>query len=269
MHMKRISGEESLAAFVDRLQGIGRYSFTLREVRALPGRSETGIQVALGRLKQQGRIVSPRRGFFVIVPIEYRSAGSPPAAWFIDALMGFMEQPYYVGLLSAAALHGAAHQQPMAFQVITDRATRPSSAARVRIEYHVNRAVESVPVEEMQTETGSMRVSTPAVTAFDLVRYAGAAGHLSNVATVLLELAETLSPDALADVASLYSAPDAQRLGYLLEAVGQGHLTAPLRDRLSMRRHRVVRLAPGRPAGRRKVDHRWRIIPNTRLEVDR
>jgi len=33
--------------------------------------------------------------------------------------MAYLEQPYYVGLLGAASLHGAAHQQPQQFQVVT------------------------------------------------------------------------------------------------------------------------------------------------------
>ena len=81
------------------------------------------------------------------------------------------------------AIHGAAHQQPMVFQVITDRPTRPARAGRVRIEFYMSRQVETAPVVEVQTETGSMRVSTPETTAYDLVRFAPAAGRLSNVAT--------------------------------------------------------------------------------------
>jgi len=65
--------------------------------------------------------------------------------------MRFLEQPYYVGLLSAAATHGAAHQQPMVFQVVTDRPTRPARAGRVRIEFHMSRQVETAPVVEVQT----------------------------------------------------------------------------------------------------------------------
>ena len=250
------------------LQANGRYSFTLGEVRALPGRSVKSIQAALGRLKQQGRITSPRRGFFVIVPMEYRKSGCPPASWFIDDLMRFMQQPYYVGLLSAAALHGAAHQQPMAFQVITDRPTRPARAAGIRIEFHINRAVDLIPIVEMQTETGNMRVSAPATTAFDLVRYASTAGHLSNVATVLGELAEKLDANALIEVAALYSVPDAQRLGYLLEMIGHRHLDAQLWDWLSERRYRVVSLVPGAPTNHEKVDRRWKVIPNADVETD-
>ena len=237
-----------MSSFVDERQAAGTYSFSLEDARALPGRSDKGLEVALARLKRVGRIVSPRRGFFVIVPIEYKSAGSPPASWYVDDLMCFLGQPYYVGLLSAAALHGAAHQQPMVFQVVTDRPTRPAECARIRIEFHVNRALGSLRLVDMQTETGTMKVSSPAVTAFDIVRYPAASGHLSNVATVLGELAEKLDPQALVDVAPAYALADVQRLGYLLDALGHGELTDSLARWLTQRRHRRVALVAGRSA---------------------
>lgn len=53
-------------------------------------------------------------------------------------------------------------------------------ARRVRIEFHVKRSLQSTPVAKVQTETGSMRVSTPEATAFDLVRFARSAGELSR-----------------------------------------------------------------------------------------
>ena len=31
--------------------------------------------------------------------------GSPPASWFIDDLLEYLGQSYYVGLLSAAEIH--------------------------------------------------------------------------------------------------------------------------------------------------------------------
>ena len=52
--------------------------------------------------------------------------------------------------------------------------------------------------------SGSMRVATLERTGYDLVRYPGAAGHLSNVATVLSELAEKMNPEALLELAPLF-----------------------------------------------------------------
>ena len=89
---------KSVGSFVDDLQTNGRYMFTRAEVEATDNRSRVSVQAALRRLKKRGRVVSPRRGFYVVIPVEYRSAGCPPASWFIDDLMRFHEQPYYVSL---------------------------------------------------------------------------------------------------------------------------------------------------------------------------
>jgi len=259
---------KSVGSYVNDLQAGGRYTFTRANVEGAHHGSEIGIQAALRRLKQRGRVVSPRRGFYVVVPVEYRSAGCPPASWFIPELMRYLEQPYYVGLLSSAAIHGAAHQQPMTFQVLTDRPTRLVQVARVRIEFHVSRQIDRSYIFDAQTETGSMRVATPEQTAYDLVRYSGAAGHLSNVATVLYELAEKMNSEALLALAPLFKLPDVQRLGHLLDLVDQDSLADPLATWLNKRRNRHVLLRAGAKTKNIKADNRWGVVPNEVVEVD-
>lgn len=86
--------------------------------------------------------------------------------------MASLGDPYYVGLRSAAGLHGAAHQQPQEFQVVTARARRPMVAGRARIRFLVKRDPERASTAYVQTETGTgiMRVPTPESTALDLVQ---------------------------------------------------------------------------------------------------
>lgn len=260
--------DKPIAAWVDSLQAAGRYTFTRRDVQQAAGRSAVAVDSALRRLKQKGRIQAPRRGFFVIVPVEYRTAGCPPATWFVADLMRFLGQPYYVGILSAAALHGAAHQQPMAFQVVTDQPTRPANAGRVRIEFHMSRVLKQTPVVVMPTETGSIRVASPEATAFDLVRYPAAAGYWSNVATVLDELAERMQPGALDRCAAHQATPDVQRLGYLLGCIDREELADCLANRLAGQRVRPVLLATKHKPGRAKPHPTWRVVPNVKVEVD-
>jgi predicted transcriptional regulator of viral defense system len=181
--------------------------------------------------------------------------------------MSYLHQPYYVGLLSAAAIQGAAHQQPMAFQVMTSKPTRPTVTGRVRIRFFTNRLIDQMPVTEAQTETGTMRISTPEVTAFDLVRYPQGAGHLSNTAMVLSELAESIEAEALVAVARRVRIPEVQRLGYLLDLVGEGRIAKPLAAWLRDRRPRTILLRPdGPPNGGR--DPRWNVVPNEKLALD-
>jgi predicted transcriptional regulator of viral defense system len=223
---------------------------------------------SLLRLKKRGRVVSPRRGFHVIVPTEYRSAGAPPPSWFIDDLMRFLRQPYYVGLLSAAALHGASHQQSMVFQVVTDRPTRPAVAGRARVEFRMSRSVEVTPMEVTQTETGSMLISTPEATAVDLARFAHACGGWGNVATVLAELAEQIDPEKLRLLAVTARTPELQRLGFLLDRVGRPQLADSLLQVLSSRRYRRVLLAPDASRGSASAASPWRVIPNEGIETE-
>lgn len=253
--------------WVSHLQSMGRYAFTRSQAESDTGRSFIAVQSALRRLKQQKLIVSPRRGFYVIVPPEYRVIGSPPANWFIDDLMHFLGQPYYVGLLSAAAFHGGAHQQPMVFQVITDRPIREIHAGRVAIRFYMNSRTECFPVVQKQTETGTMRVATPETTAFDLVRYPAGAGNLGRVASVLSELADSMEPGALIGLAPLVHIPDVQRLGYLLDQVGNTDLATPLFEWLSSRHPRAVPLVPGEQT-EVVVDGRWHVLPNADLELE-
>ena len=267
-NMKSNKARERLSSFVERLQGAGRYTFRREEAETKSGGSPVAVQASLRRLKQKGRIVSPRRGFYVIVPAEYRTAGAPPASWFIHDLMGYLEQPYYVGLLSAAAIHGAAHQQPMVFQVVTDRRTRSIHVGRGRILFVRSAHVGDVPVTQVQTETGTMPVSTPEATALDLVHHAAQAGHLSNVATVLAELGESIDPDRLQEMARSARAPDIQRLGYLLDLVQLSDLADRLAEVLAARPHRRVPLHPGLEDPGADVERRFRVAPNVTVEPD-
>ena len=207
------------------------------------------------------------KGFYVIVPPEYRAVGAPPASWFIDDLMKYLDRPYYVGLLSAAAIHGAAHQQPMVFQVITDKPHREVRAGKVVIQFSMANNVLKMPVTEKQTETGTMRMATPETTAFDLVRFSSSAGNLNNVATVLVEISESIEADALVNIAPLVKLSDVQRLGYLFDALGRSALVNPLAKWLAKRKPRAILLNPGSDS-QGEMDNRWHVLPNIDLEID-
>lgn len=258
----------TLYEWIEALPEDGRYVFSRADAENVTDASDAAIKMTLYRLKKSGAIVSPRRDFFVVVPREYRSAGSPPASWFIDDLMRHRGRQYYVALLSAAALHGAGHQQPMAFQLVTDAVERNVEVGRVRIEFHVSVLVEGAATERVQTETGSMVVSTPETTAFDLVRFPAACGYWSNVATVLAELAEKLDADRLIAGASRVAGSDVQRLGWLLELVEENELADALAEELEGQRLLPTPLTSARDSADAPLDPRWRVLVNDDVEPD-
>jgi predicted transcriptional regulator of viral defense system len=188
------SARLALSSYASRLLSAGRGVFSMDEAQKEIGVSRGAFLDAAERLQRRGQLIRPRRGFYVIVPPQYLAMGAPPPEWFIDALMRNERRPYYVGLLSAAATHGASHQAVMEFQVVTDKPLPDIEAGRSRItfSYRKDIAAVSAGIEDRKTPAGYMKLSSPELTVFDLVRYPHSGAGLDNVATVLSELAERL-----------------------------------------------------------------------------
>jgi predicted transcriptional regulator of viral defense system len=255
--------------YVEGLLASGRHTFTRAEAEAALGTSAVATYHALRRLRSQGWLAMPRRGFYLVVDPEYRVLGAlPPIAW-IDDLMRFEGAPYYVGLLSAAALHGAAHQQPQEFQVVAGAVFRPITVGRVRIRFFFRRRMDAAVTEPVKTSSGFIPVSTPEMTAFDLVLYRKGAGSIDHVATVISELGERCNAGRLVALAEAGAdLPVVQRLGYLLELSGHVALADALAAFLATRSPRAVRLEP---ASRQAVcgrSERWHVLVNTTVEVE-
>jgi len=208
---------------------------------------------------------SPARGFYVILPPEYQSLGCLPAEQFIPALMERIGLQYYIGLLSAAQYYGAAHQRPQAFQVVLAKNRRPIRCGRIRVAFIARKCVGEIPVHSFNTPRGTVRVSSPAATAVDLVGYPQHAGGFDAVATVLSELAESIDPHELAEVAASAPIPWAQRLGYILEGLGFAEKAAPLAQYVSRHARRWTVLVPGRPQEAANGDAAWKIRVNAQL----
>jgi predicted transcriptional regulator of viral defense system len=255
------------ARLVDRLAASGRYHFTTGDAVKALGVSPVAARAALRRLAAKGAIVSPHRGFHVIVPPEYRRLHCLPAEQFVPQLMAHLGIAYYAGLLTAAQFHGAAHQRPQAFQVLVQRNRAPIECGEVRVEFLARKAIARVPVTEVNTPRGVLRISSPEATAIDLVGYQGKAGGVDTVATVLAELAERLDADKLVATARTAPIPWAQRLGYLLDHAGAADKTDRLAKWVRGHATEYAQLIPGgRRAGERSK--KWRLVANAKVEIE-
>ena len=247
----------------------GRYHFTTAEMRAALGVSEAATRLSLGRLARKGVIASPARGFYVIVPPEYRRLGCLPAEQFIPALLAHLDRPYYAALLSAAQFHGAAHHRPQTFQVALLGSRRPVSCGAVDVSFLVRKRLADVPVQSFNTPRGTIRVSTVEATAVDAVGYEKRIGGLDQVATVLGELAERIDPDLLVAAARTAPVPWAQRLGFLLGVVGAADKALSLRAHVRQRARDIALLAPAGPDDRQASrDDDWKLRINARVEAE-
>jgi predicted transcriptional regulator of viral defense system len=266
--MKSDSSCPNAREYIIGLAASGRYHFTSLEARSALGVSPAAAKLALNRLAKRGLVASPARGFYVVVPPEYRSLACLPADQFIPALMKQLNLPYYVGLLSAAQYYGAAHQRPQEFQVFLAKSHRPIHCGAVRVVFMLRKHLKDVPIQSFNTPRGTLLVSSPEATVLDLVCYIQHAGGLNQVATVLSELAERIDPEKLAGAARTVPVGWAQRLGYLLEHLGFDAKVPTLKEYVGKYAKQSTVLLPKAPLKRSRRNKGWKIYVNASVAAE-
>jgi predicted transcriptional regulator of viral defense system len=253
---------KSFSDLVDGLQARGSYTFTFSELAKTSGMRESSARKAVQRLEAQRRIVRVWQDFWVIVPLEYSSKGMLPTEWFIDELMRHIGSDYCVGLLSAAALHGAAHQQPQVFQVLIPGVLRAVKRRGVHIRFFKRKCVADRLVEKKKTPTGYLVCTRAELTLFHLIAFEKDCGGIHNVYSIIDELAESLDSELLREAAAVESrTPVLQRAGWMLERLGYEHASNEVHGVLSGRSFRSVALDTTAPRDGEKSE-RWKIIEN-------
>ena len=266
--------KQSIEKWVEYQLSLGKYGFSLGTLREeFPERSATALKFSLKRLSDKKKILSIYKGYYLIIPPQYAGKGILPPVLFVDDLMDYLQRPYYLGLLTAAAFHGAAHQRPQETFVMTVLPPlRTTMKKGIRIHYISIRRIPEELLEKRKTETGYINISNPALTATDLIQFEKRAGGLMRVTTVLDELAETLAPASF-NRTLLRHAPvkTLQRLGYLLEFICQKKELADTLFKemmeLNLRLYRTPLKASGKTKGF-SSRNRWKVIVNTEIETD-
>lgn len=245
----------------------GRYTFSLGEAESVVGTGEK-TRKALNRLAKQGWLFSPSKGFYVIIDPQHQGSGFLPVEWFIDDWMKHLGGHYYLGILTAAMLHGASHQKPQQVQVVRDKVFADMDKDPYHISFFYKKDIPGDCCEQRQTPAGFFKISTPEMTAYDILRYPKACPSLDLAATVLQELGEKISPDRLAAlVDSGAEVAVIQRLGWLLDYTGWTEKTGSLAERLRDKQMVWRPMRTDMPKdGPREL--KWRVIANADIEAD-
>lgn len=259
---------QTLSHFIDCLQAKGQYFLSKRKTMQLLDVTDGALRSSIKRLVKKKRLFRLKQDLYMIIPLEYRNIGAPPPEWFIDYLMKAYKARYYVGLLTAASLHGASHQQSQIYQVITDKPLRSLKIGRARIKFYLKKDFHDTALVKKKTSTGYICVSNPELTAFDLIQYLKQSGHINHVSTVLAELGEEINAQRLSKIAKYYALPCIQRTGYILDLVGFVHKTKHLLKYV----HRFpARYYPLRPDKKWNIENKntnWHLYINEQLEPD-
>jgi predicted transcriptional regulator of viral defense system len=250
----------------EQLLSEGTNTVTIDEVESRTGTTRNAVYLGVKYAMDQKRLFSPTRGFYVVVPPEYRSTGVVPATHFIDPMMSHLGIDYYVGLTTAAGWWGSSHHASQEFQVIVNARLPNRTIGNVRLRFISRAGLDNNAIRQVAGPRTMLNISSPDLTAVDLATDPAHVGGLSNVATILAELADLNGP-RIGELAKRRTRADARRLGWLLSLVRRDvnpHALMKLADPMH---GQPTLLAPSKPrAG--KVDHDWNVLVNTNVEPD-
>ncbi len=270
----------SIQEFVDSQLARGRGFFTKPTAMAELGLSPEALKSAIARLSKKGGLVSPRRGFYLILRPEDRVLGAPDPARWIDPLMKFLEIDYRISLLRAATFHGASHQAAMVFQVIAPRQLPDIKIGRQRVEFlyqspkAFSQANDSEWLTQLKTtEAGFAKVAGVELTMLDVCRYFHRAGGINAAAQAVNDLGKKAEARILAKAASVYENSAVRRLGYLLERFGhfrQANALRPFAEKAKSFKPLDPSVKPIVPelAAMEERNADWKLLINAAVEID-
>lgn len=258
--------------YLDELLSSGRMSFSLQEmVGRFPQQSANSLRLALNRQVKKQKIVSFFKGYYLIITPEYQNRGILPIELFVEQFFRFLNRSYYVSLLSAASYYGAAHHQVMeSFVCIKKPPLRKSESGGLIVNYLVKSDFPEYGIVKRKTDNGFISISSPELTAVDLVLYYKQVGGLNRVAEVLYELADQLDPSELTKIIeNSFPISVLQRFGYLLEnLLKRKDLAETVYQHISKYAIYPVALQSSAEGVSRGLDVKWQIIENYTIEAE-
>jgi predicted transcriptional regulator of viral defense system len=256
--------------YIRHIRTLGKYAFTVSDLEDALDKKKENVRKDLDRLRKKGEILNIRRGFYTVITDEYRNMGSIPVEFYIDDLMRYLNRKYYVGLYSAAMLHGAAHQQPQEYYIITNA---PKLHTINKDNFTINFSEKSnfpnYGIEEKKTDTGYLKISNRELTFFDLIYFEKSLGGLNRIITILDELKEDIKYTTFKEVMNnkfpltLY-----QRAGYIMDQIFRNEkISVLLEKRLKSQNTKTVLLSTtSKQKG--NIDSKWKVKVNLNLQSE-
>ncbi|MDY7396296.1 type IV toxin-antitoxin system AbiEi family antitoxin [Aureibaculum sp. 2210JD6-5] len=259
---------QAISEYLHEIQSQGRYAFSLQELREKFGKKNNkAISQKLHRLKKENSIAQVRQEFYVIVTPEYSHQGILPTTYYIDDMMKFLKRDYYLGLYSAAALHGAGHQQPMESQILIHKPPiRTIKNNKQHLSFFTKNSWHNDWLVKKKTDAGYIQISSQELTAIDLVHYHKQIGGLNRVIPILVELTENMKSQKLNTITKETAMPTVQRLGYLLDQFSENKLSDGLFKFTRQNKTNTAKLSLSHNNGNEVKDEKWNLIINTEID---
>jgi predicted transcriptional regulator of viral defense system len=262
----------SLNDWIKEQEQRGITTFSFQQIRSVfHERSEKTLKTDINRLTLSKRIQNVYKGFYVIIPTQYQLKGVVPPIYYINEMMEYLGKPYYVGLLSAAAIYGASHQRAMITQIVTIGPRPRTSNKNKLLDWNYRQQIPIELIESRNAEMGRINYSSAELTAVDIIQFASNIGGYQRATTVLAELVDVIDMSKIGSVLPYTTTTAMQRLGYLLEFILFEQDKSDILYNILKKRNRyfnAVLMSSEHPALDDAESNRWRVNMNIDIEVD-
>lgn len=261
----------TVADYIKQCLSVEEYSFSLNELQTVLDKSETSIKSELSRLIEKKSIINLRKGFYLIVPPRYSKQGQVPIQLYIEKLFKYLNRNYYLGFYSAAKFHGASHQQTQRDYLMTEKPKlNDIKKQSFDIRFFTTAKWPIKNLLEKKSDAGIFKISSPALTAVDLIHHQTKLGGLNRMLAILEELAEEINQNDIAVLLTWYpNKSTLQRFGFLLEEIGADeNLSEQIKQHLKKSKFFPVLLSPKSGQKPGAVDNFWKVDINIKLESD-
>ena len=261
----------TVSEYIRQLQSFEEYSFSLEEVTTNSSKAAVAVKREISRLTEKKEILSLRKGFYLIIPPRYSSSEKLPIQLYADKLFKYLDRKYYVGLFSAAKIHGASHQQSQRdYFIIEIPKLIDIKKKSFDIQFLTTGNWPKNNIEIKKSDAGEYKVSSPALTFIDLIHHHTKIGGLNRMLASLEELTEEINEADIKELTSWYSHKSSlQRAGFLLEElIGENTFADIIYEELKQQPYYPVLLSPKKNQKPGSANNRWKIDVNLKLESD-
>jgi len=172
----------TVSEYIKQLQSFEEYSFSIEEVIKNASKDSIAVKRELSRLVEKKEILNIRKGFYLIIPPRYTTSEKLPIQLYSEKLFKYLDRKYYVGLYTAAKIHGASHQQSQRdYLIIETPKLNNIKKKNFDIQFFTTRAWPKNNIEIKKSDAGEYRISSPALTFIDLIHHHTKIGGLNRM----------------------------------------------------------------------------------------
>ncbi|MEZ4951936.1 MAG: type IV toxin-antitoxin system AbiEi family antitoxin, partial [Saprospiraceae bacterium] len=140
----------------------------------------------------------------------------------------------------------------------------------LKIRFFTTSKWSNINIQERKSDAGIFKISSPALTAVDLIHHQSKLGGINRMLAVFEELSEEINQDDIQNLLTWYPHKSTlQRLGFILEEMQVDEtLTQPILEHLITNKYFPVLLSPKTNQKAGAVNNQWKVDVNSKLDSD-